>query len=61
MVDRFDLMKLYKKKYRQDARKNLLGLLTVREERKSGVIVLTVKKTGIRNALQRWPTRSSRR
>jgi uncharacterized protein involved in exopolysaccharide biosynthesis len=43
MVDRFDLMKLYKKKYRQDARKNLLKLLTVREERKSGVIVLTVE------------------
>ena len=43
MVDRFDLMKLYKEKYRQDARKNLLALLTVREERKSGVIVLTVE------------------
>jgi tyrosine-protein kinase Etk/Wzc len=43
MVDRFDLMKLYKKKYRQDARKKLLELLTVREDRKSGVIVLTVE------------------
>ena len=43
MVDRFDLMKLYKGKYRQDARKNLLGLLTVREDRKSGIISLTVE------------------
>jgi len=43
MVDRFDLMKLYKKKYRQDARKKLLEVLTVREDRKSGVIVLTVE------------------
>jgi uncharacterized protein involved in exopolysaccharide biosynthesis len=43
MVDRFDLMKLYKKKYRQDARKKLLEVLTVREDRKSGLIVLTVE------------------
>jgi uncharacterized protein involved in exopolysaccharide biosynthesis len=43
MVDRFDLMKLYKTRYRQDARKQLLDSLTVREERKSGVIVLTVE------------------
>lgn len=43
MVDRFDLMKLYKKKYRQDARKKLLELLTVREDRKSGIISLTVE------------------
>ena len=43
MVDRFDLMKLYKKKYRQDARKKLLELLTVQEDRKSGIIILTVE------------------
>ena len=43
MVDRFDLMKLYKKKYRQDARKKLLELTTVREDRKSGIISLTVE------------------
>jgi capsule polysaccharide export protein KpsE/RkpR len=43
MVDRFDLMKLYKKKYRQDARKRLLELLTAREDRKSGIIILTVE------------------
>jgi uncharacterized protein involved in exopolysaccharide biosynthesis len=43
MVDRFDLMKLYKKKYRQDARMRLLELSTVREDRKSGIIFLTVE------------------
>ena len=43
MVDRFGLMKLYEKKYRQDARKKLLELLTVREDRKSGIISLTVE------------------
>jgi uncharacterized protein involved in exopolysaccharide biosynthesis len=43
MVDRFDLMKLYEKKYRQDARKRLLELFTVREDRKSGIISLTVE------------------
>ena len=43
MVDRFDLMKLYMGKYRQDARKKLLELLTIREDRKSGIISLTVE------------------
>jgi len=43
MVDRFELMKRYDEKYRQDARKRLLELLTVREERKSGIITLTVE------------------
>jgi uncharacterized protein involved in exopolysaccharide biosynthesis len=43
MVDRFGLMKTYKAKYREDARNNLRGFLTVREERKSGVIILTVE------------------
>jgi uncharacterized protein involved in exopolysaccharide biosynthesis len=43
MVDRFDLMKLYKGKYREDARKNLVGSLTVREDRKSGIISLMVE------------------
>src|SRR5512134_1330028 len=43
MVDRFELMKKYKVKYREDARKDLRNLLTVREQRKSGVIVLTVE------------------
>ena len=43
MVDRFDLMKLYEGKYREDARKNLVGSLTVREDRKSGIISLMVE------------------
>jgi len=51
IVDRFDLLNLYrfgllnfdKKRYRQDARKRLLELVTVREERKSGIIILTVE------------------
>ena len=43
MVDRFDLMKLYKEKYREDARKNLVGVLKVQEDRKSGIISLTVE------------------
>jgi len=43
MVDRFDLMKLYKGKYREDARKTLVGFLKVQEDRKSGIISLTVE------------------
>jgi len=43
MVDRFDLMKLYKGKYREDARKNLVGFLTAQEDKKSGIISLTVE------------------
>jgi uncharacterized protein involved in exopolysaccharide biosynthesis len=43
MVDRFDLMKLYERKYREDARKNLVGVLKVLEDKKSGIISLTVE------------------
>jgi uncharacterized protein involved in exopolysaccharide biosynthesis len=43
VVDRFELMKLYKGKYREDARKNLVGYLKVQEDRKSGIITLTVE------------------
>jgi uncharacterized protein involved in exopolysaccharide biosynthesis len=43
MVDRFDLMKLYGAKYRVDARNTLNESLNIREERKSGIIVLTVE------------------
>jgi uncharacterized protein involved in exopolysaccharide biosynthesis len=43
IVDRFDLLKLYKARYRQDARKQLLGSLMAKEERKSGIILLTVE------------------
>jgi tyrosine-protein kinase Etk/Wzc len=51
IVDRFDLLSLYrsdlfnlgKKRYRQDARKRLLELIAIREDRKSGIIILTVE------------------
>ena len=43
MVDRFDLMKLYEGKYREDARKKLVEILKVQEDRKSGIISLTVE------------------
>lgn len=43
IVDRFDLLKLYKTRFRQDARKKLLKYFTAREDRKSGVISLTVE------------------
>ncbi len=51
IVDRFDLLNLYrsdlfnfgKKRYRQDSRKRLLNLLTLREDRKSGIIILTLE------------------
>ena len=43
MVDRFDLMKLYKGNFRQDARAKLLQSLTAREDRKSGIVFLTVE------------------
>lgn len=43
IVDRFDLMKLYKARYRQDARRTLLGSVKARDDRKSGIIFLTVE------------------
>ena len=43
MVDRFDLLNRYRKRYRQDARKKLLESIMVREDRKSGIILLTVE------------------
>jgi uncharacterized protein involved in exopolysaccharide biosynthesis len=43
IVDRFDLLNRYKKRYRQDARKSLLDLISAKEERKSGIIILTVE------------------
>jgi tyrosine-protein kinase Etk/Wzc len=43
MVDRFDLLKLYKARYRQDARQRLLESFSAREDRKSGIVFLTVE------------------
>ena len=43
IVDRFDLLKLYRTRYRQDARQRLLESLSAREDRKNGVISLMVE------------------
>jgi len=56
VVDRYELRKLYDVELREEARDELLDLLTVREERKSGIIILTVedrdpkRAAGIANA-----------
>jgi uncharacterized protein involved in exopolysaccharide biosynthesis len=44
-IDHFDLMKVYRKKYRQAARKKLASRTNVSEDRKSGVITVTVADT----------------
>jgi tyrosine-protein kinase Etk/Wzc len=43
IVERFDLMKLYKARYHEDARRTLLGFVKARDDRKSGIIFLTVE------------------
>jgi tyrosine-protein kinase Etk/Wzc len=43
IIDRFDLMKLYDKKYREDARNELLGVLGATSDRKSGIITISVE------------------
>lgn len=43
VINRFDLKKLYSLKYTEDARKRLLSLISVRTDRKSGVIFLSVE------------------
>jgi len=43
IIGRFDLKKLYKLEYTEDARRRLLRLITVRTDRKSGVIFLSVE------------------
>jgi len=42
LIDRFNLRKVYGEKYEQDARKDLLKYTDVSEDRKSGVITITV-------------------
>lgn len=45
MIDRFDLMKGYRTRYRQNARKRLLDdVLSVRDDKKSGIITITVEE-----------------
>jgi uncharacterized protein involved in exopolysaccharide biosynthesis len=43
VIDKFDLMKLYKVKYRQDARRKLLKETNVKVDRKSGLITISVE------------------
>lgn len=45
MIDRFDLMKLYRAGYRQNVRDKLLNnVLSVRDDRKSGIITINVEE-----------------
>jgi capsule polysaccharide export protein KpsE/RkpR len=50
VVDRLDLQKVYWDRYKQDARKKLNGRTDVDEDRKSGVITLTVKDSSPQRA-----------
>jgi uncharacterized protein involved in exopolysaccharide biosynthesis len=43
IVDRFKLMELHKTKYREDARRGLLGQLKATDDKKSGIITITVE------------------
>lgn len=42
IIDRFDLMKLKKKKYPEDARKSLLKIVTIEGEKNSGLVTVKV-------------------
>lgn len=52
MVDKFDLRKVYRDRYWQDARKDLAEYTTVSEDRKSGVLTLTVSDRDPQRAAQ---------
>jgi capsule polysaccharide export protein KpsE/RkpR len=52
MIDRFDLRKVYSHKYYEDTRKDLANYTEVSEDRKSGVITLTVTDRDRRRAQQ---------
>jgi capsule polysaccharide export protein KpsE/RkpR len=43
IVDRFNLRKVYSKRYQEDARKELTKHTSVSEDRKSGVLIITVE------------------
>jgi uncharacterized protein involved in exopolysaccharide biosynthesis len=43
IIDRFNLMELYKAKYREDARKRLLKCLKAQDDKKSGIIAIGVE------------------
>jgi capsule polysaccharide export protein KpsE/RkpR len=50
LVDRFDLMKVYGSKFKEDARKELLSKTDVSEDRKSGIITIDVTDKDPRRA-----------
>jgi capsule polysaccharide export protein KpsE/RkpR len=50
MIDRFDLLKVYSKRYRVDAAKALMRSTTIIQDKKSGVITLEVKDQDPRRA-----------
>jgi len=44
MIDRFDLMKLYRKRYRENVREKLINnVLSVRDDKKSGIITINIE------------------
>jgi uncharacterized protein involved in exopolysaccharide biosynthesis len=50
LIDRFDLMKVYGTKYRQSALKKLARRTVVKDDKKSGVISITVEESDRRRA-----------
>src|SRR5581483_7956854 len=52
LIDRFDLRKVYRERYWQDARQYLAEQTAVSEDRKSGVITITVTDRDPRRAAQ---------
>ena len=50
MVDRFNLQKVYWQRYKQDARRTLDDRTDIKEDRKSGVILVTVRDSNQRRA-----------
>ncbi len=44
IIDRFDLMKLYRKRYRENVREKLINnVLSVRDDKKSGIITINIE------------------
>lgn len=50
IVDRFELQKLYRSRYKQNAVKRLIHLTDVSEDRKTGILTITVSDTDQRRA-----------
>lgn len=52
VIDRFDLMKVYKAKLREDARKAIAGALKAQDDKKSGIITIGVEDKDPRRAAE---------